>query len=663
MKNFFILLFTVLSLSTFANIEERRSALIGVIDEELGEITRLNKQVGARNPNLLLRMAELYLEKARLVKERENFEYLTLAPEVRQKAKKSKYYARSRKLFQNAQKTCFYILKRFPRFKNKGEVYYILAYNAREFQQPKLALRFFKKANASSRKNSQTQIKSQLLLAEMYYNQKNYKKAAQLYSGALKKKNQKWWTKDAFNLAWCYFRINRKSNAINLMKEVHRLSKSGKFIDVSDQVERDLAYFYSDAGRVKEAIAWFKQIGKNIVPSLISMGKYLKNEGKFTSAEKTLEEALKYSTNDTEKAKIYSDLLAIYDKFGKVNDHKKVSQALVELDRKGILNPSQKEDLLYHVERQAVKLQKRVASKIKRPLSTKRRFAAQAVSYFALLGQLRPNTSHISYFLSGETYYAVKKFDSAAAEYDKAYELSQTRNDSKYTKLSLDGLMASLGGRGVSQSTKDKYLTKTYIAYLNKNPNGKNSYKIYQRLFNSYILNKDLNNAETVLLRFKGKFPRAIGVQEAMVAQIMDHYRKTKDRAGIQKWVSRINKGEFKVSKKYASKVNQLLLTLQFENVEKLNTDGEKKQALKGYLAIYKDTGSSPEAKKNASYNIAVLFHELDDGKRAYGWAINSLKLMSSGDVDKFEKSFQVIANNLYLQRRIGEANEVYERS
>ena len=84
---------------------------------------------------------------------------------------------------------------------------------------------------------------------------------------------------------------------------------------------------------------------------------------------------------------------------------------------------------------------------------------------------------------------------------------------------------------------------------------------------------------------------------------------------------------------------------------------------LKDILAIYKDPGSSPEAKKNASYNIAVLFHELDDGKRAYDWAVNSLKLMKARDVRKFEKSFQVIANNLFLQRRLGEANELYERS
>ena len=33
-------------------------------------------------------------------------------------------------------------------------------------------------------------------------------------------------------------------------------------------------------------------------------------------------------------------------------------------------------------------------------------------------------------------------------------------------KLSLDGMMAALGGRGVSKGTKDKYLTKSYIAYL-----------------------------------------------------------------------------------------------------------------------------------------------------------------------------------------------------
>ena len=56
-----------------ANVEQRRIQILNLIEEELREVKRLNKQNGSRNASLLLRMAELLLEKARHIKEKENF--------------------------------------------------------------------------------------------------------------------------------------------------------------------------------------------------------------------------------------------------------------------------------------------------------------------------------------------------------------------------------------------------------------------------------------------------------------------------------------------------------------------------------------------------------------------------------------------------------------
>ncbi len=41
--------------------DERRSRILDIIDEELSEVTRLSKQRGNRDPELLLRAAELNL--------------------------------------------------------------------------------------------------------------------------------------------------------------------------------------------------------------------------------------------------------------------------------------------------------------------------------------------------------------------------------------------------------------------------------------------------------------------------------------------------------------------------------------------------------------------------------------------------------------------------
>ncbi len=659
----FVLLISCLFPSfAFSNVEQRREKLIGIIDEELKEVVRLNRQLGAKNPNLLLRMAELYLEKARLVNEKENKEWLSLSPEETTRINQAQFFSRSRKYFTMAQKTCFFILKKFKRFKGRADVYYILAYNAKEFQEEKKAKKFFQRAVKYSTPGSYTAIKSKLALGEMYYNEKKYSRAIPLYERALRNKDQKWWTKDAYNLAWCYFRTKNTRKAISLMTKVHNLSSNTAYVDVSDQAERDLAYFYSESGRTKEALSFFKRIGKDVALNFYKVGKYLKGQGKFAASEKAFGEALANAEDLELKIKIQTELLSLYEKFGKNAEHLKISKSLYDEFKNGRLNEEQIEDLKYHAGRMSALLQKQVVSKAyKRQANLKRQRAAFATQYFQILSGLSSGVDYKSIFHAAETQYAVKEYDKAANLYDQAYEVAKSSGDSKISALALDGLMASLNGKGVSAATTKKYLGKAYSIFLQKNPRSKESYKVYQRLFNERFAAGDIKGAEDTLLEFKKYFPRSQKKQEVMLAKIIDYYREKNDRSGISKWVTQINEGEFKVSPKVAKRLRLILLSLQFDKVESFNTKGEKVAALKGYLMIYKDPASSEDARKNAAYNIGVLFHELGNKEKTHSWTLRALNLMDGADILKFEDSFLLIATGLFNYREFRKSAEIYE--
>ncbi|MCF8057940.1 MAG: hypothetical protein K9K67_01480 [Bacteriovoracaceae bacterium] len=662
------LLITILLLNiglinnSFGNMEQRREQLINIIDEELREVIRLNRQIGSKNPNLLLRMAELYLEKARLIIEEENYKWLSISPEESAKMDQKDFYKKSRQYFLMAQKTCYYILKRFKKFKGRAEVYYILAYNAKEFQQGERAKKFFQRAIKFAKSGSYTEIKSKLALGEMYYNEKKYKEAIPLYETALKRRDQKWWTKDAYNLAWCYFRVNERSKAINLMSEVHKLSGNASFIDVSEQVERDLAYFYSEAGRTNEALAFYKKIGKDIGKNFLKVGKYLKGQGKYAAAQSAFDQAAKNAESDDVKIEVYVELLSLYDRFGKVDKHLAVSKFLFEKHKANQLNPKQLEDLKYHVAKMSAQLQKQVVSKAYNSRNNiKRQKAALATEYFQIQAGLSDGIDHKAIFHAAETQYSVKDFNKAANLYDQAYEVSKKVGDSKIEALALDGLLASLNGKGVSEATTNKYLSKSYAIFLKKNPRSKKSFKIYQRLFNSKIQANDIKGAENTLLEFKFHFPDSQQKQEVMLARVMDYHRVKKDREEIKKWVDKINSGEFKVSQKFAKKLRLILLSIQFDKVEKFNTKGEKVDALKGYLEIYKDASSSEDARKSAAYNIATLFHQLGNKEKTYGWSKRALSLLDPKDVDKYEDSFLLMASGLFNYREFRKSAEIYE--
>lgn len=647
-----------------ANSTNRRKELISVIDQELKEVTRLNKQTRTSNPDLLLRMAELLLEKARLTKEIENTKFMSLSSEKRAKSNKKKYFKKSNSYFVQAQKTCKLILKKFPRFKNKSDVYYIMAYNAKEFQQESKAQKYFSKSIGNSKKKNFTNTRSQIALAEIYFNKGQYEKAIPLYRNAFSRKSHrdKWYTKDSYNLAWSYYRVGQKTKAIKIMRKAYDLSKSSKYVDMTFSIERDLAYFYTDSGRVNEAVKFYKEIGKNIAANLLKVSTYLINRGKYSQAEKTLIQALRYKVSEAEEIQVNIKLLSLYERFGKYEKHLKVTKTLVKYNNQKKLNVEQAKILDYHLRRVGAIIQKQVSGKQyksrKKVQSSKARLA---VGYFNLLMLHDPSLDYKYSFLGAETYYAAGMNNTAAKKYSESLKLSNKKGSKKYAKLSNEGMMAALAGKGITKKTKDSYLEVVYLNYLRENPRTKKSDKIYQRLFSIYFAKKDIPSCESTLISYKKNFPKNYSTQEAMLARIMDNYKKKGDVAGIKKWVTRIDSGEFKVSKKYAKKVRMALLTMQFDGVEKANTKGEKKKALGLYVEIYKDSSSNKEAKKNAAYNIAILFHELGDNYRSFGWSKRALSHMNGKNVKRFQSSFLTIANDLYGSQMYLESGELYE--
>ncbi len=645
-----------------ANVNDRRGKILSIIDDELKEVTRLSRTMGSRNPELLLRMAELYLEKARLIRDHENKEYLILPPEKRQRVRKKVFFKESYGYFIKAQKTCYFLLKNFKRFKGKSRVYYILAYNAKEFQKHKQALTYYKKATQNSKRHSRTHHLSKLALAEMLFNKKDFAKAYTLYHQSLTVIKDRWWTKNAFDMAWCAFKIGKRKKAINLMHDIYKKSKSPNYIDMSNLVERDIGYFYVASNRLAGAKNFYKSIGKDTSGHFIKIAKSLKGQGKFTDSEKMFQTALDLTKNEKSVIEIKTELLSLYDRFGKTSDHLKTCQYLVSQHQKGNLTGPQLEIVKYHINRFSAILQKQIAGKTYAKLRTlRKKKAAYAADYFALQGTLNKGSRYKSVFLAAEAYYAGTDYNRAIPLYDTSFKGARRAKDKKLVNLSLEGMLACLGQKGLSKKLKNEYLDTVYQAYLIQYPKGKKSFAIYQRLFSKEMELKKVENAERTLMAFTKNFPKAYVKQEAMLAKLMDHYRKIKNISGIKKFVALIKKGQLKVSRKYAKNLNAYLLTVQFEGVEKASSKGQKKAALVGYLQIYKSSDTSAIAKKNAAYNIAVLLHELGDMDKTFRWLERAIKLMNKQDIKKFKSSFILMGNSLFESRKFKEASVYYE--
>lgn len=642
--------------------DKRRTALLKVIDEELKEVARLNKQLNATNPDLMLRLAQVLLEKGRILRDAENQKYLDVPASQRSNSNKNQFFSESGRYFDQAQKTVLVLLKKFKSFPGKGDAYYILAFNAKEDKKNEEAIKYFKLSLNSSSGNSAVAERSRTALAEIYFNQGSFDKAIPLYEQTLKTKKDKWWTKDALNLARSYSKLGHFDKSIALMNEAYEMSKNSKYIDVSKDIERDIAVVYVEAGRIDDAITFYKKNGKGVSEVLLKVGKYLKSQSKFVSAEKVLNDALKYKANDKEAVEIHTELIGLYEKYGRDDKHLESAKFLSAQYGMGNLNEEQIEILKFNVEKMSAVLQKQIVDKTyaRQPAIQKQKMSA-AVDYFMIRAQISPNDGAVSYMLAGETMYAAGEIDRAVPLYAESIKRAQTQKDKKTEAAATNSLMNALS-KNVSKETVTKYMIPAYEGFLSVYPKGDKSSVIYQRLFTAQMEKKDVGAAENALMNYKRNFPGEHVVQEKMLAQVMDYHRSAGNKEALSAWANRVDSQEFKVNPEYAGKVKSLMLGMQFEKVEAASAKGDKKGALRGYLEIYNSPETDKEAKKTAAFNIAVLFYETGKWKPMHQWANKSVDMMSAEEVTKFDRDLTYFTTDLFQRRKFEESAQLSEK-
>lgn len=631
-----------------SDIEERREKIISIINEELNEVYRLSSHLNHRNPDHLLRMAELNLEKARLYRDKENKEYLELPTSKRRKLNKRSFFRESNKYFDQANTLCMKIVRNYPSYKSIGEVYYIIAYNAKEANKNKTAEKYFKRAISKSRPNSDVQLKSKISLAEIYYNTKRYSSAIPLYSQALSRHKDRWWTKDSFNLAWCYYRNNQHDRAIRKMQEVYTVSSDDKYVDMRDAVTRDIGQIYATSGKISEGINFYEKLGINFTDQLIDIANVLNREGRKADADKVLNYAEAYVKDTGKKAEIYLEQLVHDAQYNRYRDHLKNTRKLMAYFKAKKLSDKQVAALTFQVQKMGAVIQKKVVSNIYKNSKTRRIYKSYANEYFDFMQSLDPAKKSLYAFYQGETSFAAKDYSEAMKYYNEAFDRARKENNSAVMKNSMEGLLAGLGQRSLSSKEKESYYIPVYENYLSMDSKSDRAEMLYTKLFKAYYDKGDYDNAEKTLYRYHRDFPKNHKTKEAMIANLMEISKKKGDHVKIRDWVARIDAGDFVVSPQYKLKLQQLLTNIQIEEVQTKLEKGDKKEALIGYHKIVKDQYSTKKSKINAKYNLAALYYELGNVDKSYEWSLNAIEEMDAKDVEDFSDSFLSISSYLF---------------
>lgn len=247
------------------------------LDAEILQLFRLTQKYKA-SPNrgeLWLRLAELYVEKSRLLEFRIQNDYddklkaweakgrKGAAPKVNLQAV-NVYNKKAIQLYE-------WYLADFPKDRRVDQALFFLGYNYFELGQVRKGAAFYEQLTRQF-PHSPYIVEASFALGEFYFENEKWTDAHKNYSDALKERNSRVYSFALYKRAWSFYRMGRVKLGMEDLERVIRESKrsqraaetaglrSVNRIRLGNEALRDLVIFYADFGDYTEARSYFRKI-------------------------------------------------------------------------------------------------------------------------------------------------------------------------------------------------------------------------------------------------------------------------------------------------------------------------------------------------------------------------------------------------------------------
>lgn len=635
------------------NFDQKRwSILLKLVDSEIHTI-KSNKYSGA---DLKHRLFELYSEKIKLIKEKENHTFLQEA--VKEKtAKRDDFFKNSKSQFETAQKFGLSIIKQYPKYKNTDLIYYALAINSRDYDFSKETEKFLLLAihHFGPSKNTQNLYNAQVALAEHYYNSKNYSNAIKYYNEVLKVTDNEWYGKHLYNAGWCHLKNRNFPHALSLLLKSHEMSKNPKYISMNDQIIQAAGLFFVQADQTYQGIDFYLENTPNEASKhLISLANSSMSKNNFSITHDVLKSALssaKKRKNTDDELKVRNAELAIYKENKKDELFYSTAGEVHKLYKLAKLN----EDELFLAQNKIKEVAgfmqiNLIKDKVANPVVYSQDEYQKIIRYFDILGTIDAKNKQTYRYYQGETALATQNYDASLKYYVRAVTIAKKNNEiTEITKKSLDALLATLEKAKLSKKLLNAYAIFGMKNYIIHYPKDSISQTSYSKLFNIYFDKKDFKKALNILLVYKKSYKDDIQNQRAMLTLLLDHHIKSKQTRALTYWVNELDKGFLSFEESYVKKSIQILGGLLFEKYQGLEKRGQFKQAIAGYKEIYEYKKYPKVTKAQAAYAIATLSLDLNKPQDSVKWLDNSFELYQKEEILKLTPSILNISLGLRL--------------
>lgn len=650
MKTVLIFLF-IFSFNAFAEqsnqpqMPEKWHTLWKLINEEAKTI----EGIGKLSPRMGHRLLELYSEKIKLVRERENKIFFAATPKDRKVLGRKHYFKESANLHKKINTLGSRLLSQFPQYRAKAEVWYTLGLNERDYNQDKNSERYLLQALRHAKKLPALRHNAMTSLAEYYYNGKKYKKCLQYYNAVVNNANDEWRTKHLYNMSWCYIKTNDYAKAIDNLKLTYDLilesseeknSHPVRYVDIGTQVLDAIGVFHILDKRPLEARDFFVEKirdTKEKASTLAAFAKKIADKGFFPEAQEVTLDALNFARK-SEHTRLIADIhlfqLDFYRNFKREDFLYSAAQDLLALHKKSPLEDSERDQAVDRIQAFAGWLQERL-NKTLYELNDPSEKAERILAYFDILVGINPLKTAWYRYYQGETLYVTKQDSRASKAYQQSFELlrdnktDDVKEIDQLRRKDMNALLSILARAQLKREEQSSLTEYTYTNHIATWPVDETSRTIYGRLFSFYLENGKRAKADEALTKYVSHYQDDLAIQQDMMASLMDDQIKKKDAPDLSVSIKRLEKGFLNFDKEKINKAVGILGQLLFEKTNKLREQGRPEESLQGLADLSANETYPVIIRRQAAFTQSVVLLELGHGPQSFEWLGKAITLMT----------------------------------
>ena len=299
----------------------------------LTQLQRLAKKNAGKavEPDLLFRLAELYMRRARSERffeaHRGSEMALKLAPEVVQDASEKAEIQRAISMYEDLQ-------ARFPRFHSLDIVIFNEAFAREQLGQMDQAETLFAKI-PDRFPHSSVAPDSWLALGEISYQRRQYSTANDRFLKVKQYPDARAYPYALYKAAWCKYNLQDAASGLKQLEEVVAFGRDAARdrrdakLDLRKEALGDMALFFSDSTPASEAVSYFERQAGDLDPApyLMRLVEIYKRHSKYAEVESVLKKFLAAHPDSEHASSAREELVWNYERALKRAD------AVAELER------------------------------------------------------------------------------------------------------------------------------------------------------------------------------------------------------------------------------------------------------------------------------------------------------------------------------------------